>query len=83
MSIEKIEIHTDYIKLEQLIKFSGFCVTGGEAKNIILNNNVFVNDQPCSLRGKKLYDKDIIEIKIDNKSYKFQVLKTDGVVYDG
>lgn len=82
MSIKKVEINTEYIKLEQLIKFSGFCVTGGEAKNIILNNSVFVNNQACNMRGKKLYDKDIVEIKTEFETCKLQVIKINGALYD-
>jgi ribosome-associated protein YbcJ (S4-like RNA binding protein) len=40
MSIEKIEIITELYKIGAMIKLSGFCVTGGEAKNLILQTGL-------------------------------------------
>ena len=30
--MERVVIHTDFIKLDALLKFAGLCETGGEAK---------------------------------------------------
>ena len=30
--MERVIIHTDFIKLDALLKFAGLCETGGEAK---------------------------------------------------
>ena len=64
----KIDINTPFIKLDALIKFCGEAVTGAEAKEIILNSEVKVNDEVCVQRGKKLFDGDTVEIS--NKIYK-------------
>jgi ribosome-associated protein len=50
-----VDIHTDFIKLDALLKFAGIAETGGDAKNIILEGEVGVNGQACLQRGKKIY----------------------------
>ncbi len=50
----EVKITTEFIKLEQLLKFSGVCQTGGEAKLHIQDGEVFVNGEPCTQRGKKI-----------------------------
>lgn len=51
---KKIEINTEFIKLDQLMKFSGLTVTGGAAKDAVASGNVLVNGVPCLMRGKKI-----------------------------
>ena len=58
----KVEISTEFIKLEQLLKFSSICQTGGEAKNIILDSQVKVNGDICLMRGKKLRTGDKVQV---------------------
>ncbi|MEG1074617.1 MAG: RNA-binding S4 domain-containing protein [Ruthenibacterium sp.] len=55
-----ITIHTEFIKLEALLKFAGLCGTGGEAKNVILDELVTVNGEICTMRGKKIHAGDIV-----------------------
>ena len=54
MEIHEIKIHTEFIKLQDLLKFAGAVETGGDAKLIIQEGRVSVNGEPCSMRGKKL-----------------------------
>lgn len=54
IQIEEIEITTDFIKLDSLLKFSGAAETGGQAKDIIQAGEVFVNGEICLMRGKKI-----------------------------
>ena len=51
-------IGTEFIKLEAALKFSNAVSTGGEAKVVILEENVKVNGEVCTMRGKKLYPGD-------------------------
>lgn len=51
--MEKIEITTEFIKLDQLLKFAGIASTGGEAKWMIEEGMVEVNGSVCTQRGKK------------------------------
>ncbi len=54
MQEEKIKIHTDFIKLDALLKFANLCPTGGDAKNVIQDGEVKVNGETCTMRGKKI-----------------------------
>ena len=54
METHEIKIHTEFIKLQDLLKFAGAVETGGDAKLIIQEGRVAVNGEPCAMRGKKL-----------------------------
>ena len=64
----EIKITTPFIKLDQLLKFSGLVSTGGEAKEVILQGLVKVNGDTVIQRGKKIYPGD--EIFFNNDSCK-------------
>ena len=49
-----LPITTEYIKLQDLMKLADLVSTGGEAKLRILNEEVTVNGEVCTQRGKKL-----------------------------
>lgn len=53
-STKELKINTEYITLDAALKFSGIAMTGGEAKIMILEENVSVNEEICTMRGKKL-----------------------------
>ena len=59
---ERVKINTEFIKLQDLLKFAGAVETGGEAKLRIQEGEVKVNGQPCTMRGKKLYPGDRAEL---------------------
>lgn len=61
MKVKKVSIDTEYIKLDNLLKFSGATVTGGEAKLAIKSGKVFVNGIVATERGKKIRPGDIVE----------------------
>lgn len=52
---QKVEIDTDFIKLDALLKFAAVVQTGGEAKLIISDGFVSVDGEVCTQRGKKIY----------------------------
>lgn len=54
MEVHEIKITTEFIRLQELLKFSGATETGGDAKRIILEERVTVNGTLCTQRGKKL-----------------------------
>ena len=54
MQREEIKIHTEFIKLQDLLKFAGAVETGGDAKLIIQEGRVSVNGEVCTMRGKKM-----------------------------
>ena len=48
---DRIVIHTEFIKLDALLKYAGLCETGGEAKSVVQEGLVCVNG---TMRGKKI-----------------------------
>ena len=58
METQKIKIDSEFIKLDSFLKYAGAFVTGGQAKIEIKLGNVLVNGEVCTMRGKKLYNKD-------------------------
>lgn len=60
--METIAIHTEFIKLQDLMKFAGATDTGGEAKNLIQDGQVSVNGEICLQRGKKLRPGDVVSL---------------------
>ena len=59
--IEEVIINTEFIKLDQLLKWANFTGSGVEAKMFIFNGEVKVNDAVETRRGKKIYDGDVVE----------------------
>ena len=60
--MERVVIHTDFIKLDALLKFAGLCETGGEAKERIQAGEVRLNGEVCTMRGKKCRTGDTVEL---------------------
>ena len=56
-----IEITTEYIKLQDLLKLAGLTYTGGEAKVMVQEGLVTVNGEVCTMRGRKIRPGDIVE----------------------
>ncbi|MBR5343203.1 MAG: RNA-binding S4 domain-containing protein [Oscillospiraceae bacterium] len=52
--METITIHTEFIKLDALLKYAALVGTGGEAKAVIADGLVTVNGEVCTMRGKKI-----------------------------
>lgn len=52
--MKTILITTEFIKLQDLLKFVGLVETGGEAKELIQNGQAQVNGEVCTQRGKKI-----------------------------
>ena len=49
-----VPITTEYIKLQDLLKFANLVATGGEAKERIQAGEVTVNGEVCTMRGRKI-----------------------------
>lgn len=73
--MEKISINTEYIKLDQLLKFTNAVEGGGMAKSVILDGLVKVNGEVVLQRGKKLREGDIIEFNEEKYLIKRNVPK--------
>ena len=59
--MQEIFIHDEFIKLGQAMKLAGMVDTGAMAKEDIVSGNVMVNGEVMTMRGKKLYEGDVIE----------------------
>ena len=64
----EVEITTEFIKLQDAMKFANIVYSGGEAKQLILEEQVKVNGEVCTMRGKKLRDGDTFTF--DGVTYK-------------
>ena len=62
-----VVIGTEFIKLEAALKFANAVETGGMAKAVIQEGEVLVNDEVCTMRGKKLYPGD--KVRFDGVNY--------------
>jgi len=62
MKKHEITITTEYIKLQDLLKFSTLTSTGGEAKILVQEGAVSVNGEVCTQRGKKIRPGDQVQI---------------------
>lgn len=58
-----MKIRTEFIKLQDLLKFAGAVETGGDAKLIIQEGRVAVNGEVCTMRGKKLRPGDTVTFR--------------------
>ena len=65
--MENIEITTEYIKLQDLLKFAAVVQTGGEAKVVIQEGGVTVNGEVCTMRGRKIRPGD--DVCFDGQHY--------------
>lgn len=52
--MREVAIHTEFIRLQDLLKLAGAVETGGEAKERIQGGEAQVNGQVCTQRGRKL-----------------------------
>lgn len=54
MKTETVQITTEFIRLDALLKFAGVAMSGGEAKQAIAEGYLIVNGALCTQRGKKI-----------------------------
>ena len=58
--MKTIIITTEFIKLQDLLKFANLVETGGEAKERVQAGEVTVNGEVCTMRGKKIRPGDVV-----------------------
>lgn len=59
---EIVEIRTEFIRLDALLKYAALAGTGGEAKARIQSGEVLVNGEICTQRGKKIRSGDTVRL---------------------
>jgi len=57
-NVQELSITTEFIKLQDAMKFANIVMSGGEAKTLIQEEQVLVNGEVCTMRGKKLREGD-------------------------
>ena len=73
MEKSEVKITTEYIKLDQLIKFAGIAYSGAEAKDMVINGCASVNGELCTVRGKKLRPGDVVTLDFDDAAFEITV----------
>jgi len=71
--MEKIKISTEFIKLDQLLKFANITENGGDAKYLIVNGYVKLNGEVETRRGKKIFPGDVVLIEFENDRFTLKV----------
>ncbi len=71
---EKIEITGEFIKLDQLLKFSGVADTGAIAKEMILDGIISVNGVVCTQRGRKIHAGDVVFADFEDEGFELTVM---------
>ena len=64
-----LAIHTEFTKLQDALKYANIVYSGGEAKQLIIDGQVTVNGEVCTMRGKKLRPGD----KFQFQGYQFVI----------
>lgn len=62
----EIYINSEFIKLDQLLKFAELVDSGGFAKLLIAEGLVMFNGKACLERGKKIRPGDEVTVNIPN-----------------
>ncbi len=73
--MEIIKIETEYIKLDQLLKFANITENGADAKYLITNGYVSLNGEEELRRGKKIYPEDTVVIEFEGQRFELKVTK--------
>lgn len=68
--MKEFEIKTEFIKLDQFLKYAEIVQSGGEAKELIADGNILVNGEVETRRGKKLRSGD--EIKYNGEIFRIK-----------
>ena len=59
--MKTVIITTEFIKLQDLLKYANLVESGGMAKECVQCGEVTVNGEVCTKRGKKIRPGDVVE----------------------
>lgn len=65
-----MENKQNYLTLQSFLKLSGYIDTGGQSKLFLFENEVLVNGEKETRRGRKLFPNDIV--KVFDKEYRIK-----------
>lgn len=60
--MRQIDIHTEYIELDRLLKLAGVVSSGAEAKHLIQSGEIWVNGSSCTVVRKKIRPEDRVDV---------------------
>ena len=60
--MKNVIITTEFIKLQDLLKYTNMVETGGMAKECVQCGEVMVNGEVCTMRGKKIRPGDTVTL---------------------
>ncbi len=69
----EVTIRTEYIKLGDLLKFSGLAHTGGEAKEMVQAGICDVDGEQCTMRGRKIRPGMKVRVNFEDESVDIEV----------
>ncbi|MBO7125915.1 MAG: RNA-binding S4 domain-containing protein [Schwartzia sp.] len=72
--MEKIEISTETIQLDQLLKLAGAVPTGGAVKPLLEEKRILVNGVPETARRKKLVPGDVVSLQMEEGEKHYKVV---------
>ena len=61
--MKTITIYTEFIKLQDLLKYANLVETGGMAKECVQCGEVTVNGEVYTMRGKKIRPGDVVSFE--------------------
>lgn len=62
MNQETVSIHTEYIQLDQLLKYANVLATGGQVKVLLDEEKIILNNVVVTEKRKKIYPNDVVVI---------------------
>lgn len=71
--MEDIKITSEYIKLDQLLKFANLTENGADAKFLVQNGYVSVDGEVETRRGRKLRGGEVVEIDYEGQQFSVKV----------
>ncbi len=74
MQKTEVEITTEFIKLDQLLKYAGIAYSGAEAKDMVVNGCASLNGEVCTMRGKKIRPGDVVTLEFEDDSIEISVV---------
>lgn len=74
MKKTEVKIETEFIKLDQLLKFSGLAFSGAEAKSMVADGMASFNGELCTMRGKKVRPGDVVTVRFEDETVEIAVV---------
>ncbi len=73
--MEKIQIGTETIRLDQLLKLAGVVSTGGAVKRLLEERRISVNGVEETARRRKLLLGDVVKVRTENGDEEYTTVR--------